>query len=76
MLSVMASNKVSTIILGAWGCGAFGGDAKLMGYLFAKVIREFKCFDYIVFSIKSTRLDANGNNNFVLFRDAFESYRG
>lgn len=58
ILSVAAEMGSDTLILGAYGCGAFGGDANVVGRLFAKVLCEFKCFDRIVFSVKG----ANGSN--------------
>lgn len=36
------SPEITTIVLGAWGCGAFGGDPKAMSELFCKAISEDK----------------------------------
>ncbi len=45
-----------TIILGAWGCGAFGNDPDLMSKLFAKAIKDMPWFKHVCFAIfdKST----------------------
>jgi uncharacterized protein (TIGR02452 family) len=71
ILSVSSSNRNNAIILGAWGCGAFGGDAEVMGRAFAEAIKDYTCFDLVVFSIKSTHLDRI--NNYSLFQHGFYS---
>ena len=51
------------------GCGAFRGDARIVGKVFADALKEFKNFDLVVFSIKSTKNDYK--DNFELFRGGF-----
>lgn len=54
MLSVAATENYKNIVLGAWGCGAFGNDARAVASYFKKVIFEdnfLDVFDEIVFSI-------------------------
>merc|ERR1712187_497051 len=34
----MAEPEVNTLILGAWGCGAFGGDPRVISELFGKAL--------------------------------------
>ena len=41
MLKCAAFAGYRVLVLGAWGCGAFGNDAKLVSDLFCKAIREF-----------------------------------
>ncbi len=41
MLKCAAYLGYRVLVLGAWGCGAFGNDAKLIAALFGKAIREF-----------------------------------
>ena len=72
ILKVVSSHNVNAIVLGAWGCGAFGGDARIVGKAFAEVIREFTNFDLVVFSVKSTRNDSK--DNLSLLRVGFDSY--
>lgn len=70
-LRVVATNEVNAVVLGAWGCGAFGGDARLVGKAFSEVLREFKNFDKVVFSVKSTVNDRI--DNLVLLEKGFNS---
>ena len=41
MLKCAACTGYRVLVLGAWGCGAFGNDAKLVSDLFCKALREF-----------------------------------
>jgi uncharacterized protein (TIGR02452 family) len=69
IFSVMASNGFKVIVLGAWGCGAFGGNANIVSKVFAEVMKEFHCFNRIIYSIKSTELDKI--DNYTIFRRNF-----
>lgn len=41
-----------SLVLGAWGCGAFGNDPKMIADLFSQTIKKYKsCFKFIVFAI-------------------------
>ena len=54
VLDIMASYGHRCIVLGAWGCGAFGQDTYRVAEYFHKVLFEqgfAKCFDNIVFAI-------------------------
>ena len=62
---------VNKIVLGAWGCGAFGQDPTIVGRAFAKVLSEVNAFDKVIFAIKSSEgLDESSNYKF--FKEAFE----
>lgn len=74
IIRVVASNDINAIVLGAWGCGAFGGDARIVGRAFAEVLRDFVCFDIVNFSVKSTRNDSI--DNLKLLYTGFKSYNG
>lgn len=51
VLNIMADNGHRTIILGAWGCGAFGNDPGVVANLFANCLEETPYFDNIIFAI-------------------------
>ena len=54
VITVAAQNAYDTLILGAWGCGAFGHNARDMaGYFYDVLVGENyrRYFDRIVFSI-------------------------
>lgn len=59
LLCCIAFHKYEYLVLGAWGCGAFGNDAKVISTLFKKAIFEdkidgiklSKCFKRIDFAI-------------------------
>ncbi len=42
MLSVAADRGCDALVLGAWGCGAFGNDPKQVAAAFAEALREFE----------------------------------
>lgn len=47
-------NKVDNLILGAWGCGAFGQDPEIVCKAFLSVIKEYPAFDNVIFAIRCT----------------------
>lgn len=59
MLCVAAANRYSKLVLGAWGCGAFGNDPIVVANLFYKALAEFggkdrpaqSGFEHIVFAV-------------------------
>lgn len=62
ILKVARANKIKVLVLGAWGCGAFGQDAFVMGRCFAKAINKCNYFDYIMFAVKEVNRYADGGN--------------
>lgn len=67
------------LILGAWGCGAFGNDAKVVAKLFYEVLKELKINDYglgdLFRSITFAVLDKTEKQyNFNAFRERFEDF--
>lgn len=70
MIRVIAHNEVKTIILGAWGCGAFGGNAYLVGRAFAEVLSEIRYFDTVYFSVR----DSKNVDNFSRLKEGYESF--
>lgn len=56
MLEIAIENEYRTLILGAWGCGAFGHDAKKVAGYFKEILIEehySRYFENIVFAILS-----------------------
>ena len=67
---------VNKIVLGAWGCGAFGQDPRVVGKAFAKVLKKQNAFDDVVFAIKSSE-GLDESRNYTEFKKAFdEEYKG
>lgn len=48
MLTVLAVKGYRNLVLGAWGCGAFGNDSAVISDLFRAAIRNFKYHGYSV----------------------------
>ncbi len=70
MLAAAAKYGYKNIILGAWGCGAFGNKPEDVAGYFKKVIVDEdygRCFDEICFAIYGHE---NGRN-ITMFRDVF-----
>lgn len=55
VLAIASARKQSNVILGAWGCGAFGNDPELVAMSFAKVLKTVWPFDNIVFAVMDNR---------------------
>ena len=61
MLQCTAYYGYEDLVLGAWGCGAFGNDAAIVAELFYKVLKEFrwngmtanKLFRNVTFAVRS-----------------------
>ena len=65
LLRVAAANKNDTLILSAWGCGAFGCPPYHVAKIFKKVCSEYDgAFKEIVFAILGS--------NYNLFKDSWE----
>ena len=63
VLGVAAAHGQKYLVLGAWGCGAFGNDGRLIARLFREAIEgEFRgVFQEIVFAIT----DWSGDKKFI-----------
>lgn len=48
------AHGVNALVLGAWGCGAFGQNPRMVASCFARVLSRYKVFDAVVFAIKDT----------------------
>lgn len=70
ILDIAAANGVENIILGAFGCGAFRNDPRIVAEASAKVIRNYlHIFRVIEFAIYSSHGD---DTNYREFADAME----
>lgn len=79
IVAMAASLNYNKLVLGAWGCGAFRNDAKLVADLFLKAFKAFKCgyrkadtlFDQVTFAV----LDRSSElYNYNCFSKAFADY--
>lgn len=68
------ANNVDILVLGAWGCGAFGQDPKVVGRCFAESIKNYPCFDKVVFAVRPC-LGTDGGN-YTDLKNSFEEYYG
>ncbi len=79
MLKVAAYFGYRELVLGAFGCGAFGNDARIISDLFYRAFREFDfdgmkendCFDRVDFAV----LDSGGYNYQQFMRNFGNFYR-
>lgn len=66
---LMCQRDTSTLILGAWGCGAFGGDPTVISELFVKALKTDQLGSYyreVHFAIPGNQADHNART----FRNA------
>jgi len=68
ILGVARLHNHKKIILGAWGCGVFNNDAKMVAKTFKKALAEVGGFDYVCFAI----YDQTNDNTYNIFKEVFE----
>jgi uncharacterized protein (TIGR02452 family) len=74
VLCIAREEGIKRLLLGAWGCGAFGGDPVLVSQTAKEAIREYgKGFEKIVFAIPDTK--GVSRVNFDTFRETFARSR-
>lgn len=61
ILGAAYNHEVDTIILGKWGCGAFGNSSELVAQAFKNVLDEYKLFDRVIFACLN---DSEGTSTF------------
>lgn len=64
-------NGVDNLILGAWGCGAFGQSPEIVASCFKNALKDYPAFDNVIFAIKSCKADRNTKttNNYDVFKE-------
>lgn len=68
VLDIAKENHVTTLILGAYGCGVFGQDAREVANIFKEYLSStHKCFERVVFAIPKGR-----DGNLEAFKEIFE----
>lgn len=55
VLQVAAKHGHKNIILGAWGCGAFGNDPEIVTQAFNHALRAVPLFSHVCFAVYDTR---------------------
>lgn len=64
---------VTDLVLGAWGCGAFGQDPSIVASSFANALMELPLIDHVCFAIKETEgISDDKNSTFNRFMSAFQ----
>ena len=76
ILIAAQSRGVNKIVLGAWGCGAFGQNPSVVGKAFASVLKDVNAFDKVVFAIRSSAGVSGEGGNYQAFKDAFDAEYG
>ena len=70
VLDIAEENHVETLILGAFGCGVFGQDAKTTALYFAYCLRTYNYhFKQVYFSL----IDCGNTKNYRIFKEVLES---
>lgn len=70
----MKQPEVTTLLLGAWGCGAFGGDPHEVSELFCKALRNerlSRLYKEVHFAIPSSNPE---DKNIVTFRNTLKKH--
>lgn len=55
VLHIAAAHGHKNIILGAWGCGAFGNDPEMIADEFKKMINKVSAFEHVCFAVYDNR---------------------
>lgn len=65
MLTVAASKRADTLVLGAFGCGAFKNNPKVVARAYKTALQEFpKVFDRVVFAVYCSKHDSENYDVF------------
>lgn len=70
ILTVAAANKVNILVLGAFGCGAFRNNPRVVAQAFFDALEDYiNCFDVVEFAIYCRD---NETENYQAFLDTYE----
>lgn len=67
VLDIAQDNNIDTLILGAYGCGVFGQDARVVAKIFKELLTTYYNFKNIIFAIPNINSD-----NFKKFAKGIE----
>lgn len=70
LLCLAEELKHRNLVLGAWGCGAFGNDAEIVAELFRKNLEKFGDFEQVVFAVR--RVKGRDEKNYRVFKRVLE----
>lgn len=70
IVKLAAYKNVDTLILGAWGCGAFGQDPYTVGKAFGRALNLYNYFDKVIFAVRPT-IDLWGASNYTPLSKGF-----
>lgn len=71
-LKLAQLHGVKAIVLGAWGCGAFGQPIDLMAKCFAEVLREANAFEKVIFAIRGNESSSGVSKTLTDFKKYFD----
>jgi len=74
ILGSAISNNVDNIVLGAFGCGVFSNDPKIISRVFKKLLIDEEYYKYFInihFAIFSSK---NDSPNLIEFKNTFQKY--
>ena len=74
IIKVAALMKVDTLILGAWGCGAFGQNPEIVSQAFKSALDKYPAFGRVVFAIRGSDEyeSKKSDNNYMAFERTFK----
>lgn len=64
-------NGVDELVLGAWGCGAFGQSPVIVAKSFKSALKKYPYFDNVIFAIRNCRDDSSTGttSNYSVFKE-------
>jgi uncharacterized protein (TIGR02452 family) len=73
ILQIAEDYKHKTLVLGAWGCGAFKNDPEIVANVFSEMLKEIPAFEHICFAVYDNDIPAMKFNTFNnIFKNIFQ----